>query len=180
MHSAEQNRPRRCAVIARGVIVGGVAAAALILGAGEARAGEQLTVAELLARSVAVAQVTVRFERGRRLHVGASRWLWRASTAEPFFDPAGSTCLPTRSTLRHWRKAYRNFPRRTRALWARLARDAGYRAVIFLRRQGGRLAPYCELEALQLLHVDAHPGHEPWRETVLAAIGAGAAPGRGR
>ncbi|MBK8480595.1 MAG: hypothetical protein IPL40_05410 [Proteobacteria bacterium] len=159
--------------------LGGVPVALLLLGASAARAGEQLTVAELLARSGAVAQVTVRFERGRRLHVSVSRWLWRASAAEPFFDPAGSTCLPTRSLLQHWRLAHRNLPRRTRTLWARLARAEGYRAVVFLRQQGARLLPYCELEALQLQHVAAHPAHQAWRKALHLAIDAAAVGSRG-
>jgi len=154
-------------------------AAALLaawLGAGRVHAGEQLTVKELLARSGAVVEVSVTFAGARALRVEAQHWLWRGSAAEPFFNRAGGPCLPTRDRLRQWRGTYRNFPAPTRARWAQLARAKGYRAVVFLRQQGPRLVPYCELETLSLAHVFTHPGFAAWRLALQQALAGRTAP----
>lgn len=154
----------------------GAALLAAWLGAGRVDAGEQLTVKELLARSSAVIEVSVTFAGARALRVEAQHWLWRGDSAEPFFDRAGGTCLPTRDRLRQWRSTYANFPAPTRARWAQLARAKGYRAVVFLRQQGPRLVPCCELEALSLTHVFTHPGFAAWRLALQQALAGRAAP----
>lgn len=144
-----------------------------------ARAGEQLTVTELVARSQAVLEVSVTFEGTRALRVDAQRWLWRDSQAPALLPRAGNLCLPTRERLRQWRTTYRDFPRPTRARWAQLARAKGYRAVTFLRQRGSRLVPYCELEALALVHVASHPDFAGWRLLLQRALAAPLAPGSG-
>lgn len=131
------------------------------------RAGEELTVEQLLDESDAVALVERSLSNPKKTRV-VEWWRGEGETSPP--QEWNPLCVPDRATLQAWVERLPHHP--GLPLWQQLLRTSSYRSVVFFVLRDGVLRPRCEAEAMRGLQVTSHPQHGAWRERLEAALPA--------
>jgi hypothetical protein len=154
-----------------------IAAAAFVLirGAGDpgvlglARAGDQLSTAELVARAEAIAVVDNTLDRK-----GApTSWLKPPPDGVPVAPFAG-VCVPDRALLTQWLASHKTHP--GRATWQATLAGRHVEQVVFLRAYKGSLQPMCETEVMLGRSFATHPAYAAFRAELDALLKPAPAP----
>ena len=149
--------------------VGLAAFVATVSVAAGARAGEKLSMEELVGRATGAAVVKVRLARGRSPDtvelVQAVRGVPPGTTAGPSWL---GLCLPHRESLRKWTVQYRRWPALSR--WRRALARGHYTAVVTLAKFEDGVGPQCGVEAMQMLHTDLGPDLDAYQQQVVAEL----------
>jgi hypothetical protein len=137
----------------------GLALAALLVTIAPAtRAGEQLSVDELAARSDGAVVVHVALGATTVTKPSAITILRRLPGADPTLLASPTwfgSCLPSRKLLRRWLLQHRAWPASKR--WTLAIRRGTYDAIVFLKTREATRQPYCEVEAMQMNHTSLAP-----------------------
>jgi hypothetical protein len=137
--------------------------------AASARAGEKLSMQELVGRAMGAAVVKVRLARGRAPDTVE---LVKAIRGVPAGTAAGASwlglCLPDRKSLRVWTVEHRRWPALSR--WRRALARGHYTAVVTVAKFEDGVGPQCGVEAMQMLHTDLGPGLDVYQEQVVAEL----------
>ena len=148
--------------------------AAMMIIPSSALAGERLQLDELVARSDAIAEVTVELATGESQDRIAdikmlTIWPWPDEIqASP--EWIGRTCLPSRKLIAdRWLVSFLHFP--SVPLWRAALKEGRYHAVIFLsKKKKEQLRPVCEIEAMLAENWLSHPEHAAWRTRLFDLI----------
>jgi hypothetical protein len=136
-----------------------------------ARAGEQLTLDELAARSDGAVVVHVALGDTTTGKPPAITMLRRLAGADPTLLASPTWfggCLPSRKLLRQWLLQHRAWP--ASKLWTLAIRRGAYDAVVFLKTREATRYPYCELEAMQMGHTSVAKGFADYESRALQAM----------
>lgn len=139
--------------------------AALLLGvltSSLAFAGEQLSLAELVARADAIA--VVEHTAGKKQDtLTVKAWL-RGAQGDAAVSPASwlGLCVPSSAELRAWLARYPKHP--GRETWARALKEGRREQVVFLTRRTGVVKPTCETEVLLARTFSTHADYSAVRE----------------
>ena len=138
-----------------------------------ARAGEQLSTAELVRRAEAIAVVDNTLDRKG----AATSWLRPASPDAPPALPAGTlagVCVPDKALLRQWLASHKSHP--GRATWTAALAAGHVEQVVFLKTYGGKLQPTCETEVMLGRSFALHPDYPAFRAELDALLRPAPAP----
>lgn len=144
-------------------------------------AGEQLSSAELVKRSVAIADVTVQWDTTHaQPKITLEAWLKApeaknldALQAQPDqLQKWIGLCLPDQNLLAHWLKTYPHFKKNNRAQWQNALTQRSYRSLVFIGNNPatGALEPTCETEALLTRGWQSHEESAAYRNQIKAEI----------
>lgn len=143
----------------------------LVLSSSFALAGEQLSLAELVARADAIAVVEVAHPAGKQKKdtLTVKAWL-RGAEGDAPVDPASwlGLCVPTAAELRAWLARYPKHP--GRATWAQALKDGRREQLVFLTRRAGVVKPTCETEVLLARTFSTHTDSSAVRQELDALL----------
>ena len=135
-----------------------------------ASAGPQMGPSMIGKGSEAVAVVEVKL-LSRTARLSVVEWLigqpGDALKAETLRSWIG-ICVPGRETLKNMVIRHAHFES-GHALRKEALRKGRYRTLVFLRRRGGALRPWCEVETLFARQWTNHKEHAAWRKAILEA-----------
>ena len=145
-------------------------------------AGAQLSPAELVRRSSAIAMVSVQWspETPKVTEVNIENWLKAPVDAVRTSIKKNpkqkqewiGVCLPDAALLKHWLKTYPHFEKNNQSLWRKALRQTSYRSLVFFRSHPatGHFRPTCETETLQSLGWQTHENAKTYRAQIEAEI----------
>ena len=144
-------------------------------------AGAQLSSAELVKRSVAIAEVAVQWDPTQpQTKITLEAWLKppqsknrNALQGQPDqLQKWIGLCLPDQNILAHWLKAYPHFKKKNRKQWQNALAKRSYRSLVFIGRNPvtGVLEPTCETEALLTRGWRSHEGNTAYRTEVQTEL----------
>jgi hypothetical protein len=134
-----------------------------------ARAGEQLSTAELFRRADAIAVVDNTLDGQGR----ATSWLKPPPAGRAVGALAG-VCVPNRALLQQWQAGHKTHP--GRATWAASLAAGHVEQVVFVKDDRGTLEPVCETEVMLGRSFALHPDYPAFRAELDALLAPVAPP----
>ena len=144
--------------------------------------GEQLSPTELVKRSSAVAEISIRWstDNSAAPQISIENWLM---TPDPKVleslqaDPKEKqkwlgACLPDAKLLEHWLTTYPHFDKKIQDLWRQALQQKNYRSIVFFRPHPAtsQFRPTCETETLLVRSWQRHEEATQYRATIKAEI----------
>ena len=145
-------------------------------------AGEQLSPVELVKRSSAIAEISMRWstDNSAAPQISIESWLMEPDPkvleslqADPEQKQKWlGACLPDAKLLEHWLTTYPHFDKKNQGLWRQALQQKSYRSILFFRPHPatGQFRPTCETETLLVRNWQRHEEATQYRATIKAEI----------